>query len=165
MLDQLIKLDVRTNKAYYEMGQILYAFRQDRLYKIIGYDSFALMVEEELTFSKGTASNYAAMYNIFKRLHYNKTEALELLSEYGMTHMREVLRNEKNKIGKRAIQTRIDALDTNQINFTLTDAELAESHTALETLGAVVDDNGRYVHSSEAFIAMVRMVNGIKKAA
>lgn len=163
LLDQLKSLDVMTTRAYYEMGQLLHVFQEDMLYQIIGYVSFHEMVEEELSFHASTAANYAGMYRDFKRLHYNKTEALKLLNEYGMTNMRKVLSQESSKIGTLAVRHRIADFDENQINFTVTNAELIESQAALESMGAIYSDNGRYLNSSEAFMAMVHLVNSAPK--
>ena len=165
LLDNLIALDQQTSRAYYEMGQLLHSFRTDKLYAIVGYESFAQLVEEELTFSVGTATSYIAMYAHFKRLKYTKNEALGLLQEFGYSHMSKVLGDVKQKLGARAIKTRIESLDLHQINFTLTAAELNEVHAALAALGAKQTEQGRYMNSTSAFMEMVRSVKCNKKAA
>ena len=167
LLDKLIALDKAHLCTQYDLGQLLSVFRDDKLYEIVGYDNFAEMVEEELSFSSSTASTYASMYCDFKRLKYTKTEAVKLLVEYGYTNVRKVIRDLGVKIGVRAMRNRIDDLDEHQINFTLTTAELEESHKALKTMGAVQTDHGRYINSSTAFMEMIRVINapGNKKAA
>lgn len=159
LLDKLVELDVTTVGAYYEMGRILHSFKQGNLHDIIGYESFAHMVDEELSYSPASAHTYSSLYRHFQRLHYNKTESLDLLRKFGKTHLCEVLPGVTAKIGTRAIKTRIDNLGHNQINFTLDDAELAEAQRALTKMGATKSDTGRYLNSSEAFIDMVREVN------
>ena len=159
LLDKLVELDVTTVGAYYEMGRILHSFKQGNLHDIIGYESFAHMVEEELSYSPATAHSYSALYRHFQRLHYNKTESLDLLRKFGKTHLAEVLPSLTNKLGSRAIKNRIDAIDLHQVNFALTGEELTQAQMALEAMGAEVSDRGRYLNSSEAFMAMVKQIN------
>ena len=162
LLDTLIGLDQQTTRAYYEMGQLLHSFNTGRLFEVLGYESFKHMVEEELTFSVATAQHYTRLYAESKRLKYTKPETLKLLREHGFTQLSRVLPSLKQKLGTRAIKTRIDALDMHQINFTLTTAELTEVHAALAALGATQTDNGRYLRSTEAFMEMVRSTKWIK---
>lgn len=159
LLDKLVELDVTTVGAYYEMGRILHSFKQGNLHDIIGYESFAHMIDEELSYSPATAHSYSSLYRHFQRLHYNKAEALDLLRKFGKTHLAEVLPALSAKIGSRAIKTRIDNLGHNQINFTLDNDELSQAQQALTKMGAMKSDNGRYLNSSEAFMDMVREVN------
>jgi hypothetical protein len=159
LLDKLVELDVTTVGAYYEMGRILHSFKQGDLHDILGYETFAHMIDEELSFSPATAHSYSSLYRHFQRLHYNKAESLDLLRKFGKTHLAEVLPGVTTKIGTRAIKTRIDNLGHNQINFTLDNAELAEAQRALQKMGATKSDTGRYLNSSEAFLDMVREVN------
>lgn len=159
LLDKLRELDYQTVGAYYEMGNIIASIRHGKLYDVLGYESLTHLVDEELSFSPATAGNYGAMCNHFKRLHYNKSESIELLKQFGLTHMCQVLPSITDKIGSRAIKNRIDSLDQNQINFTLNDAELIECHRALTKMGAMVTDTGRYKNSSAALMDMVREVN------
>ena len=165
MLDKLIELDATSNKAYYEMGQILYAFSTQKLYEIAGYDMFSEMIEEELSFTVSTAHHYSRFYGETKRLHYTKAESLKLLKEHGLTKLSKVLVQSKDKIGTRAIKKRINSFDEYQISFTLTEEELNETHEALLVMGAKQTSEGRYQHSSDAFMRMVYQVINAKKAA
>ena len=159
LLDKLIVLDDQTTGAYYEMGQILSAIQQNRLFDVLGYDSMTHLVEEELSFTPSTAFRYGALFRNFRRLHYNKAESLKLLKKFGMTHLSDVLLSMKDKLGERAIRTRIKNLDQNQINFTVTDNQLSQCHQALTKMGAVRAEGGRYLNSSQAFMDMVKEVN------
>jgi hypothetical protein len=159
MLDRLIELDYQTVEAYYDMGSIISAMQHGNICDLLQYDSMAHLVEEELTFTPSTAYKYATMYRHFRRLHYLKPEAIVILKKFGITHMCDVLPGIKDKIGVRAIKSRIDSLNQNQINFTLTDKQLNECHSALTKMGAEKSDTGRYLNSSEAFMDMVRGVN------
>jgi len=141
------------------MGKLLHSIHQSDLYSILGYESLTHLVEEELVHSPNTASSYMSLYRNFARLHYNKAEALKLIGKYGYTNVREVLKKTNTKLGVRAMGNRIKELDQNQINFTLTDKELAEAHRALKSMGAVRDKAGRFAHSSSAFMEMVKEVN------
>lgn len=159
MLNNLIVLDGQTTGAYYEMGRILHSFREGKLHEVLKFDNFSQLVEEQLSYSPATAIRYSNLYMQFKRLHYTKSEALNLLIKYGMTHMLDVMPSMENKIGDRAIKVRIDNLDQNQINFTLTGAELSECNRALARMGASRSDTGRWMNSSQALMDMVRQVN------
>lgn len=159
LLDKLIALDDQTTGAYYEMGQIISAITHNRLYEILGYNSVAHLVEEELSFTPSTAHRYAGLFRHLRRLHYNKTESLALLKKCGFTHLSDVLPNMTSKMGERAIKKRIRELNQNQINFTVTDKQLSETHQALTKMGALRSDGGRYLNSSQAFMDMIHEVN------
>lgn len=158
MLDQLIELDYQTVEAYYDMGSLISSMQHGKVWELLEYSSMTHLIEEELTFSPSTASKYAGMFRHFRRNHYIKFEATNLLKKFGLTHMCEVLPNINSKLGQRAIKNRIDALDQNQINFTLTNVELDKCRKALEIMGALQSDSGRYKNSSEAFMQMVTVV-------
>lgn len=159
LLDKLIVLDDQTTGAYYEMGQILAAISHNNLFDLLGYSSMAHLVEEELSFTSTTGHRYANMFRHFRRLHYNKAESLSLLKKCGFTHLCDVLPGITSKIGERAIAARIKNLNINQINFTVTDDELAKCHQALAKMGAMRSDRGRFINSSQAFMDMVAEVN------
>lgn len=165
MLDTLISLDEQMTRAYYEMGQILHAFKESKLYTVMGYESFSHMVEEELSFGITTAHKYANTFGHFKRLGYKKNEAIELITEYGLAHMHDVLPDMKTKVGTRAIGKLIEAITLYPITFTMDANEIVEAEQALLLLGAELTDEGRFLHSTPAFMAMVRSINAQRKAA
>jgi len=158
LLERLIELDFQTVEAYYDMGSIISSMQHGRLYELLDYNSMGELIESNLTYTPSTGGKYASMFRHFRRLHYLKHEAVDLLKKFGLTHMCEVLPNMNDKIGQRAIKNRIDAIDQHQINFTLNNAQLEKCHEALEKLGAEKSDLGRYKNSSEAFMAMVERV-------
>jgi hypothetical protein len=159
LLDRLIELDYQTVEAYYDMGSIISSMQHGKLYEILDYNSMTELVECELTYTPSTAFKYAGMYRHFRRLHYVKHEAVELLKEFGLTHMCDILPKMKDKIGVRAIKKRIDAIDEHQINFTLNSEQLQKTHLALKQMGAIKADGGRWLNSSEAFMQMVELIN------
>lgn len=159
LLDRLVDLDAKTSKAFYEMGQILYTLWIGKAYKLLGYESLAHMIEEELSFGVSTGHRYLHTYRHFQRLHYTKAEALKLIKEHGWSNVCDILPNEHTKIGSRAMTNRIKELDEVQLNFTLTTKEYDEAADALIIMGASETDTGRLQHSSEAFMGMVRGTN------
>ena len=158
LLDKLITLDHSTVEAYYDMGSIISSIQHGALFKEVGYSSMTELVESELTYTPSTAFKYGGMYRHFRRLKYTKVEAVDLLQEFGLTHMCDILPKMNDKVGIRAIRNRIDALDDHQINFTLNSKELEKAHKALKQLGAMQSDNGRWLNSSEAFMEMVEHI-------
>ena len=160
LLDTLIELDIQTTKAYYEMGQILHALFEGSLHQVLGYSSFSELVKTELSYSISTAHHYRKMYWNFKRLHYNKTEALKLLQDFGMTRLNDVMPEMATKTGARAIRNKIDALGFHQINFTVTTEELEEVHAVLIAYGAEITSAGRFENSSDAFMHLVHGKSG-----
>lgn len=160
LLDKLVDLDKATTAAFYDMGQILSAIKHGKLYELLGYESMKHLIEEELSYTDSTAYRYLHTYRHFRRLKYNKSEALALLNMFGYTHLADVLPSMTAKAGERAIKNRIDALDAHQINFTLNDCELKECYEALAKMGGYQSTaTGRWANSSEAFMEMVRQVN------
>ena len=159
LLDRLIELDQQTQSAYYEMGQLLSAIKNNKLYELLGYNSFKEIVEEELSFTDSTAARYANTYDHFRRLHYTKKEALDMIQMFGYTHMADILPTVNDKIGKRAIRTRIDKLGKHQVNFMLNDQQYDTFLQTFESLGAEYSESGRMVNSSEVFLALLKAAN------
>lgn len=157
LLDRLTALDLATVENYYDMGAIISALKHGKLYTMVGYDSFKELVGCELSFTESTASKYGRMYDNFTKFKYTKTEAIDLLSRFGLTNMHEELIKMTKKLGVRAIQRRIAAKDVEQICFSFTHEESEEIHTALRTFGARPSKNGkRWNDTSVAFLSIVR---------
>lgn len=156
LLDQLIQLDKTMGTAYYEMGRILASFKRDKLYDLIGYKSFGEMVDEELSFSPNTAQRHILAYEDFQRLHYTKAEALEIIHEFGWTTSNKILHKEKAKLSKKALRKKLDEMDV-QVNFVLSPADYDETYDLFVALGVEVSpETGRWKHSSEVFMSLVR---------
>ena len=81
LLDRLIELDYQTVEAYYDMGSIISSMQHGKLYELLDYNSMTELVENELTYTPSTAFKYGQMYRHFRRLHYLKHEAVELLKK------------------------------------------------------------------------------------
>lgn len=159
LLDTLIELDKRTQAAYYEMGRILYSLKQGKLYDVLGYESMSHLIEEELSFTISTAFSYSKLYSEFARLNYHKLEAVNMLEQFGMRHMTQVLPKLKTKIGVRAMKNRIEELDEKQLTIWMHSKEYNEVAKALESVGGMRDKAGRWKNSSEAILEMARVVN------
>jgi hypothetical protein len=157
LLDRLIELDATLSGAYYEIGRILSAIQHSKLWETLGYESMSGLIEEELTFSPGTGFTYLRAYRRFRQLHYTESEALELLTEFGISRMSDYLASAKVKAGKRAIKNAIEKWQSShrQINFTVDEAGAAKLERVLKKYGAVRSDNGRWEGSGDAFGAML----------
>jgi hypothetical protein len=158
LLDRLISLDDQMTSAFFEMGQILSAIEHGKLYEILGYESFAHLIEEEMSFTSGTAGKYFHTYRHFKRLGYNKTEALAMIKDFSFTRVAEYVSQATTKVSKRAVANAIQRnLDNKrQINFTVNAEEYELVQQALHKNGADITDTGRWLHSSEAFIGIIK---------
>jgi hypothetical protein len=157
LLDRLISLDQQVHGAFYEMGQILSAIAHGKLYDILGYVSTGHLIEEELSFSNSQGYRYLHTFRHFKRLGYNKTEALDLINEFSFSHMSRYLPTANQKVGKRAVGNAIEKQieQAKQINFQLKKKDLDLLKRVLISLGAE-DREGRLLHSSEALMALAR---------
>jgi hypothetical protein len=155
MLDKLKGLDRTTQEAYYEMGRILHSMWHDKLWEDLEYPSLLALVEEELSFGYTTATKYRQVYQNFRRLKYNKNEAVQLLDEFGYTHMAKVLPDMRTKVGKRAIKTRIDNLGDHQLNFTVFDEDYKEVRQVFEQYGVTYSESGRMANASAVFMDIV----------
>lgn len=157
LLDRLIELDATLSGAYYEIGRILSAIQHSKLWEILGYPSLTALIEEELTFSAGTGFTYLRAYRRFRQLHYTESEALDLLTEFGIARMSDYLATAKVKVGKRAIANAIAKFkrDHQQINFTVDQRGAEKLERVLTKYGAIRSDNGRWEGSGEAFNAML----------
>lgn len=151
MLDKLKHLDSSTQLGYYEMGRILSAIYKDKLYDVLGYESFKHMVEEELSYSVTTAYKYRLTYERFRELGYNKNEALQLINDFGHTNMARVLPEITHKIGKRAIKARLDAMTEHYMNFKVQDVDYEWVLAVFTDFGAVYSEHGRMLNATEVF--------------
>lgn len=166
LLDELKRFDAEVQSAQYEMGRILSAIKHGKLWDLLGYESMRHMCEEELSYSPNTAMKYVRAYRGFQRLGYTKTEALKIIHECSFTLVSKVLPKLKDKVGIRAIQSRIEKLDVAQVNFQLTKAQKEHLDQWLIKYGAMRDeDTGYMLNASNALMAIVEWKNGKKKAA
>lgn len=157
LLDRLIELDATLSGAYYEIGRILSAIQHSKLWEILGYPSLTALIEEELTFSAGTGFTYLRAYRRFRQLHYTESEALDLLTEFGIARMSDYLATAKTKVGKRAIANAVEKFkrEHQQINFTVDQAGAEKLERVLTKFGAIRSESGRWENSGEAFNAML----------
>jgi hypothetical protein len=111
-----------------------------------------------MSFTSGTAGKYLHTYRHFKRLGYNKLDALDLIKSFSFTRVAEYLAQAKEKVGKRAVANAIQKNLENkrQINFTVNAEEYELVQRALRRHGATQSDHGRWEHSTEAFVDIVR---------
>ena len=154
LLDRLISLDDQVTGAFFEMGQILSAIEHGKLWEMVGYESFAHLVEEEMSFTSGTAGKYLHTYRHFKRLGYNKTEALDLIRSFSFTRVSEWAAKAKVKVSKRAVGKAIQKILENkhQINFTVNKEEYEMINRVLRAYGAEQNESGRWMNSTPAFV-------------
>jgi hypothetical protein len=166
LLDRLVSIDLATVENYYEMGSILSAIKHGQLYLMLEYKSMNELIGCELSFTATTARKYAQMYDRFRELKYNKTEAVELLRRFGLTHMVKILPTLKQKVGVRTIQRKLAEIDEVQLNFTLTSEEVEEVHSVLRKYGARLSSNGaRWNDVSIAFLSAIRAAANKNEAA
>jgi hypothetical protein len=165
LLDRLIDLDQTTMMAYYEMGQLLSSIEHGKLYDLLGYNSMKALVEEELSFTASTSQRYLHTYRRFRRLKYTKLEALNLINEISFTRMSEWLKTAKQKAGVRAILRQLEATSRHQINFSLTNEQYSDVADVLFDFGANIDDHGRLIGSTEAFVTAMKSAHPAQKAA
>jgi hypothetical protein len=155
LLDRLISLDDQVTGAFFEMGQILSAIEHGKLWDMVGYESFAHLVEEEMSFTSGTAGKYLHTYRHFKRLGYNKTEALELIRSFSFTRVAEWAAKATVKVSKRSVGNAIKKILENkhQINFTVNKEQYEMVNRVLRQHGAKQSDTGRWENSTDAFVS------------
>ena len=169
MLDRLIELDQIVNGHCYEMGQILSAIEHGKLWEVLEYQSFAHLVQEELSFSDQTAYNYMHLYRGLRRLKYTKLESLALIRRFGMWRMLQYLRTAKTKESTRAITKAIQKIreNTRTVAFSLSKDEYAAVMDLLHELGLEHGPSGRATNLTETFLQLVDLVKerGVKQAA
>lgn len=151
LLDELVGIDREVTRGYYDMGRILHVFREDKLWNVLGYESWTAMVDEELSFSVSTACKYADTYKRFKELKYNQQEALDLIAEFSFTGCAKVLKDQKQKIGKRAMRNRLEEYPWHQLNFMLDTETYDKWDEVYFAFGGVYDENGHRENSREIF--------------
>jgi hypothetical protein len=149
-LDQLKELDRLVHRAYFEMGRILSALKTHQLWKVLGYQSFHHMIEEELTVTPSTARCYASVYEHSRRLKYTDKETIQNIEVIGLRALSRMLPAMKEKTGMRALANRKERMER-PVSFWLTPDELYELETALIDNGLVIK-NGRWQNSSESLL-------------
>lgn len=156
LLDKLKAIDVQTNRAMYEMGQILSAIDHGKLWKELGYTSTKNLIEEELSFSYSTGNRYLNTYRHLKRLRYKKEEAIKLIHDYSYSAIAQIIAKQKQKPGKRTLVKAVKQYRQNSqaISFILCKADRERLYILLEAFGAE-RKNRNWVHVSEALMAIV----------
>jgi hypothetical protein len=168
LLDELKSLDHTVSRAYYEMGRLLAAITDHGLYDQLGYNSIHELVEEELSFSPGTAYKYMSAYRQFRRLKYSKSEAYNIINTFGYTNVIKVLPGLKNKAGPLAIRRRLEANPRHQLNIMLSDDQYRQTMAVYDALGAIHSPAGKVMNSSEIFLEIIERVGkllNVKEAA
>lgn len=161
LLDQVKHLDETVHNAYFDLGRLLSAIQHGGLYDLLGYDSMAELIDEELSFSRSQSYRYINTYRRFRALGYTKTESVELMAEFSFTKMWRYLMTAKEKVGKRAIKNAIERQDREhkQINFQLTEHQYKQLVRALEVFDAVTDsETGRLLGGSDALVKMANTI-------
>jgi hypothetical protein len=154
LLDRLRSLDDQVTGAFFEMGQILSGIEHGKLWELLGYQSFGHLVEEEMSFTAGTAGKYYHTYRHMKRLGYTKVESLDLIRSFSFTRIAEWSAKAKVKVGKRAVGNAIEKILENkhQINFTVNKEEYELINRVLKAYGAEQSESGRWLNSTPAFV-------------
>jgi hypothetical protein len=154
VLDRLRSLDDQVTGAFFEMGQILSGIEHGKLWELLGYQSFGHLVEEEMSFTAGTAGKYYHTYRHMKRLGYTKSESLDLIRSFSFTRIAEWSAKAKIKVGKRAVGNAIQKILENkhQINFTVNKEEYELINRVLKAYGAEQSESGRWLNSTPAFV-------------
>lgn len=163
LLDSLVEYDQQMSSAYYEMGRILHAISQDKLWDMLGYESMAHLVESELSFTPTTAAKYANTYRLFKQFGYQKAEALNLILDHSYTQLANILPGIKQKLGTRALGKRIRTYmeENHQVNFQLNKKEYDMLVKKLTDHGAIFD-KGKLRHASAALVEVLQLINDTK---
>jgi len=156
LLDRLIEIDQTVVGHYYEMGRILSSINHGKLTELLGYESLAHLIEEELSFGTGTGYKYMNVYRHLRRLKYNKTEALELLDEFGITQLYAWLTRATTKASKRTIYSDLKSIGVPvTIGFCLKPDDRKRVTVLMDTMGAEWSEHGRLNNSSKLFMEMV----------
>ena len=153
MLDQLKELDRLVHRAYFEMGRLLNAFKTHDLWKVLGYDSWKAMVEEELSCSVSTASRYSAVYGHLKRLKYNQKESLQLIEVLGLRSLSKLLPSMKVKMNLTTLRHKKETLNR-CVAFWVSPEDEALIENVLRQYGLIVHED-RWVNSSDALLTLM----------
>lgn len=147
----------------YSICQILMAIRDSKLYEITGYESFREFCEEgDIGLSYSNASKHAVCFMHLKRIGYNKADAVEILTEFGVAQSVRLLcnLNAKVKISTLRRHSREWYQGHNQINFTMDPDELEFVESILMQHGMDFHDSGTRVNASEALVKALQQLTG-----
>lgn len=138
-------------------AQILTAFKQQRLYEIIGFDSFAEFVEDTgITASVGQAHTY--VYEHAKRLKYTKVETIEIIESFGLHQSARLLSQQDRKVALSTLQRKSVAYarEHNQVNFVLAPDELRLLEDTLAAHGMYYTETGTRMNKTEALVRLLK---------
>ena len=168
LLDRLKDIDRGTVESFYEMGRLLSALERDKLWEVLEYPSFRQMLYEEMSFNPETGYRYMQTYRHFRRLKYNKKEALHIMHTFSFTSISKVIASFKEKKGVVAIRNAVDHYNKNhkQVNFAMTEEEWAATRKVLEQHGAEYDvRSNRLLNASYALLVALGIIEDQEEAA
>lgn len=148
-------LEQRATETY-EICQILASVRAQRLYEMLGYDTFdEFCTESQLSISTPMAHIHCRCFELLKELKYKKAESLEILSEMSVHELTKVLRGLDRKVKLSTLKRH--ALEYyrehSQLNFTFDADKLARVEAILAEYGLDYTEAGTRRGASEALLA------------
>ncbi len=114
-----------------------------------------------MSFTSGSAGKYYHTYRHFKRLGYNKTDAIDLIQSFSFTRVAEYLAKAQTKVGKRAVANAIEKILENkrQLNFTVNKEQYEMVNRVLRQHGAKQSEFGRWENSTDAFVSAMSKID------
>lgn len=146
----------------YETCQILTAFRDQKLFELLGYETFQEFVtESDIGMGYGVASKHCTFFTHANNLGYKRAEVIEVVREFGLMHALRLLRMAQKKVALSTLQ-RWSAeyyAEHRTMTFTLDEKQESELEAVLMEYGMEVTEAGYRSHATEALLAMA----GIKQ--
>lgn len=161
LLKELSDLGRNNAENQFRMCQILAAFKEQKLYNALGYDSFGAFAEgEELKLGKSSCAKWALFYVYAQEFGYNKEECIQILEHvsvnaaYGQMNLDE----KKSSVPAFIKRCRKDYLSSKyQVNVSFDEKkDLDAVHRALMDHGMEISETGQRSFLSEAFLSLVK---------
>lgn len=161
LLRELSDLGRNNAENQFRMTQILAAFKEQKLYNSLGYDSFGSFAEgEELKLGKSAAAKWALFYVYAQELGYNKEECIEILEHISVNaaYGQLCLDEKRSSVPAFIRRCRKDYLSSKyQVNVSFEEKkDLDAVHKALMDHGMEISESGQRSYLSEAFLSLVK---------
>ena len=167
LLKQLREHGSALGGSEFELCQIFSAFKSQRLYELLGYESYGDFIDNaETNYPPYKAALAARVYEHSRRLKYKKSEMIEMLSVVGLVQTNRILRALDSKITLSSVRRRSREYYKKhaQINFVLDPDTLDRFESLLIEHGMEISESGYRCGATDALINALNL-NGKKSKA
>ena len=148
VIHKIRELNSRMATDQFELCRLLHTLHVGSLHQVFGYETFNEFCYHELPFGYSHVLSKVKLFRDFKRLGYNKTEAIDVILRLGVTVAKRALAQSDNKVSAAKLEKKYKNFDpTITIHLSQQQARTVEKN--LVKHGLDINQSGRRMNLSE----------------